>query len=136
MILNDGSDWQPTPEQLDKWEKAYKDTCVDIHQELVMMDLWCDANPAKRKTRKGVASFCTKWFKRTLEQGGKSIELQKEKEQEFKQRLEKRKTSLRNKGIEEQMCDISWLSGSQYELMKQYYLDKHGRYFDGEFKYG
>ena len=135
MLLINGTDWQPTEDKIDKWKEAYKDTCVDVDRELVLMDLWCDSNPTKRKTEKGIASFCTRWLKRSLDQGGKSIELQEAQEQEFRNRLKQRRSSIRNTDISDNIVDISWLSGDEYLMMKQYYLNKSGYYWDGEAKH-
>ena len=136
MILNDGNDWEPTPEMVLNWKEKFKGTDVNVERELVKMDLWCDANPSKRKTPKGIKSFCTRWLINAEKQNGQSIELQKHQEQEFARRLKKRQSSIRERTLEESMCDISWLTGDKYLMMKQYYLDKVGCYFDGEMHYG
>lgn len=136
MILIDGTDWQPTEDKVDKWKDAYKGTCVDVDRELVLMDLWCDSNPQKRKTSQGISGFCTRWLKKALDQGGKSIELQKAQEDDFRFRLKQRRSSIRNTDIADNLVDISWLSGDDYLMAKQYYLNKLGYYWDGETKHG
>jgi hypothetical protein len=34
------------------------------------------------------------------------------------------------------LTDISWLSGDEFQEMKQFYLDTRGFYYDGELKNG
>jgi hypothetical protein len=83
MILNDGNDWEPNTETVLKWKEKFKGTGVNVERELVKMDLWCDANPTKRKTPKGIKSFCTRWLLNAEKQNGQSIELQKHQEKEL-----------------------------------------------------
>jgi hypothetical protein len=135
MILNDGNDWEPNTETVLKWKEKFKGTGVNVERELVKMDLWCDANPTKRKTPKGIKSFCTRWLLNAEKQNGQSIELQKHQEKEFDRRLKKRQSSIRERTLDESMCDITWMEGDQHLMMKQYYLDKFGCYFDGEMHY-
>jgi hypothetical protein len=132
MILND---WEPNTETVLKWKEKFKGTGVNVERELVKMDLWCDANPTKRKTPKGIKSFCTRWLLNAEKQNGQSIELQKHQEKEFDRRLKKRQSSIRERTLDESMCDITWMEGDQHLMMKQYYLDKFGCYFDGEMHY-
>ena len=42
--------------------------------------------------------------------------------------------SIRAKSIDMQMSDVSWLDGDIQLMMKQYYIDKFGFYYDGELK--
>lgn len=135
MILNDGNDWEPNTETVLKWKEKFKGTGVNVERELVKMDLWCDANPTKRKTPKGIKSFCTRWLLNAEKQNGQSIELQKHQEKEFDRRLKKRQSSIKERTLDESMCDITWMEGDQHLMMKQYYLDKFGCYFDGEMHY-
>jgi len=68
MILKDGEHWEPENEQVIKWQQAYKD--IDVYSELDSMSCWCDANPSKRKTRKGIERFVNSWLKRANQTGG------------------------------------------------------------------
>jgi hypothetical protein len=68
MILNDKTEWQAEPDQIAKWIEAYP--AVSVEQELKAMDAWTDANPTKRKTRRGVAKFCNSWLARAQDKGG------------------------------------------------------------------
>ena len=68
IIRKDGSYWEPDTEQILKWQSLYPN--VDVYQELNAMAGWCDANPAKRKTKMG--QFCNSWLSRAQQSGGKS----------------------------------------------------------------
>jgi hypothetical protein len=52
--------WSPTEEQLSAWKKAYPGVTLDV--ELFKMAAWLDANPARRKTAKGMARFVVNWL--------------------------------------------------------------------------
>lgn len=45
---------------------------VDVMAELRKMVVWCDANPAKRKTARGVAAFMAAWLSKAQDRGGTS----------------------------------------------------------------
>lgn len=64
IILDDGSFYDVQPDKLDKWKKAYPE--LDVEQELYRMASWCDANPTKRKTRRGVEKFINGWLNRSM----------------------------------------------------------------------
>tara|TARA_R110000782_G_scaffold144275_1_gene237165 strand:- start:9 stop:380 length:372 start_codon:yes stop_codon:yes gene_type:complete len=68
IIRKDGSYWEPDTAQILKWQSLYPN--VDVYQELNAMAGWCDANPAKRKTKMG--QFCNSWLSRAQQNGGKS----------------------------------------------------------------
>ncbi len=68
MILKDGTHWEPSDEDILAWQHSYVD--VDIFAELGAMESWCDANPSKRKTKKGIKRFVNAWLNRARDQGG------------------------------------------------------------------
>lgn len=68
MILKDGTHWEPTDEDIIAWQHSYPD--VDVFAELGAMESWCDANPSKRKTKKGIKRFVNAWLSRAREKGG------------------------------------------------------------------
>lgn len=43
---------------------------VDVMAELRKMAVWCDANPTRRKTSKGVAAFIANWLSKSQDRGG------------------------------------------------------------------
>ena len=76
MTLNDGTMWEPTPEQVRKWIDLYP--AVDVPRELNAMVGWLDANPKRRKTSRGIATFCNNWLKRAQDKGGQGLAQRKE----------------------------------------------------------
>ena len=121
MLLNNKEDWQPEEKDVIAWQRTYP--AINVHQELMAMESWCDANPTKRKTKKGIKRFVNSWLSRAQDRGG-SPQAQKQNKSD----------SIRAKSIDMQMTDISWLNTEDQISMKQYYLDKFGFYYDGELK--
>lgn len=121
MILNTGEVYTPDDADIIAWQKAYQ--AVDVYQELRAMESWLDANPTRRKTKRGIKRFINKWLGRAQDKGGSPL-AQKARSSD----------SLRAKTVDMQLCDITWLQGDLKETMKQFYLTKHGRYYDGEIK--
>ena len=68
MLLNTGEEWEPAPEQIQKWVKLYP--AIDVNQELRGMAGWLDANPTRRKTKTGIARFCNTWLSKAQDKGG------------------------------------------------------------------
>jgi hypothetical protein len=62
IILNDGTYYEPDDGYLIQLQQAY--STVDVFAELNAMAMWCDANPKKRKTPRGIKQFITSWLKR------------------------------------------------------------------------
>ena len=62
IILNDGSDWYPSVEDMKGWKKLYPG--VDVKRELARMREWALSNPTKRKTKKGIRRFVQTWLDR------------------------------------------------------------------------
>jgi hypothetical protein len=123
MLLNTKEDWQPEEADLIAWQRAYP--AINVHQELSAMESWCDANPAKRKTIKGIKRFVNSWLARAQDKGGSP-----------QARSYNKQDSLRAKTLDMGLTDISWLSGDEFQEMKQFYLDTRGFYYDGELKNG
>ena len=121
MLLNNKEDWQPEEKDVIAWQRTYP--AINVHQELMAMESWCDANPTKRKTKQGIKRFVNSWLSRAQDRGG-SPQAQKQNKSD----------SIRAKSIDMQMTDISWLNTEDQISMKQYYLDKFGFYYDGELK--
>lgn len=63
LPLNDGSEWLPTKEQFDEWIRLYPS--VDVAAEFRNMRGWCNANPTRRKTARGINTFVNGWLSRT-----------------------------------------------------------------------
>ena len=60
LILNDGSEWQPSKTEYSEYLRLYPN--VDIISEFRRMRGWCNGNPSKRKTRKGITRFVNAWL--------------------------------------------------------------------------
>ena len=65
--LNDKSEYAITQKLIDEWKALYP--AVDILQELRKMVGWSNANPQKKKTRKGVARFINGWLAKEQDRG-------------------------------------------------------------------
>jgi hypothetical protein len=42
---------------------------ANVRAELLKMRRWCDANPTRRKTARGIAAFVANWFDRVQNEG-------------------------------------------------------------------
>lgn len=70
FILEDGTMYDVTREEVEKYRGLYPD--VDIMQELRKIVGWCDANPDKRKTRRGAKRFLNGWLSRSQNDAAKT----------------------------------------------------------------
>ena len=68
MILKTGENWEPEEQDVLAWQRAYKN--IDVFSELDAMSCWCEANPAKRKTKGGAKRFVNAWLQRADKSGG------------------------------------------------------------------
>ncbi len=71
LPLNNGDYWHVTQEMFDEWVRLYP--AVDVLQELRKMVGWLDSNPKRKKTAKGIKSFCNSWLARTQDRGRPAI---------------------------------------------------------------
>jgi len=94
--LKDGTFVEPDQEQVIKWQRLYPD--VDVHQELNAMVGWCDANPSKRKTKRGLNKFINSWLARAQQSGGRSPFAPEKKN----------RVSTRDIPFNEMLADRSW----------------------------
>ena len=120
MITKDGTDWQPTDEQVIQWQHAFPN--VDIFAELNVMATWLEANPSRVKTVRGMPRFCQSWLSRANQKGGSPF-AQQEQEQTGKKPM-KQWTQL----------DDLTHDFMQNERFRQSCLEKYGQYvtFDGQ----
>lgn len=58
--LNDGTEWGVPLATVSEWRETFP--AVDVEQELREMRAWANANPAKRKTSRGVQAFAVRWL--------------------------------------------------------------------------
>ena len=124
MILNTKEDWQPPEKLYAKWIIAYPK--VDVQQELNKMEVWCDSNPTKRKTKGGISKFCNSWLSRCQDQGGSSPS-------SFQSRPANKEMRLRDIPLDASLTDVSWIDDpSERKMAIDYYLATRGFYFDGK----
>lgn len=71
LILNDKTEHPVYQEEIEEWKELYP--AVDILQELRKMKGWLDANPTKRKTKKGIKRFINGWLSREQDKGGNKL---------------------------------------------------------------
>lgn len=68
LTLNDKTEYPVTDTQINGWMRLYP--AVDIMQELRSMKGWLNANPTRRKTKRGIEKFINGWLARTQDKGG------------------------------------------------------------------
>lgn len=62
LPLNDGSEYPITEEDVEEYRRLYP--AVDIMQQLRNMRGWLLANPARKKTRRGIRAFISTWLQK------------------------------------------------------------------------
>lgn len=67
--LNDKTFYDVPLSKIAEWKDAFP--AVDVEEHLKRMVVWCNANPTKKKTRRGVERFITNWLAREQDRGGK-----------------------------------------------------------------
>ena len=68
LELNTGEEHPVYEEEIKKWEELYP--AVDVRQQLRSMKGWLLANPAKRKTKRGINRFINGWLVKRQDRGG------------------------------------------------------------------
>lgn len=64
---NDGLFFQITKEQYDRWQELYP--AVNVKSELSKIIGWLEANPSRRKTKRGMLSFVNRWLSKEQDKG-------------------------------------------------------------------
>ena len=72
LPLNGNKEYPIFQEDIDGWDKVYPN--VDVLQQLREMREWCNANPQKRKTEKGIRKFIINWLSQEQDKGGPARE--------------------------------------------------------------
>ena len=70
LELNDNSEYPVTFTDLEEYKKLYPG--LDVEQELRNMCGWCNSNPQKRKTKRGIKRFISGWLSRSKKEGSGS----------------------------------------------------------------
>lgn len=68
LMLNDKTEYPVYQEDIDNWSALYP--AVNVMQELRKMKGWLDANPERRKTKRGIKRFVNSWLSREQDRGG------------------------------------------------------------------
>ncbi|MEZ3436975.1 MAG: hypothetical protein K1W34_20685 [Lachnospiraceae bacterium] len=71
LILNDKTFYGVCQKDVEEWKCLYPS--VDVIQELRKMKGWCDSNPSRRKTRRGIKRFINTWLAKEQDKGGGSV---------------------------------------------------------------
>ena len=119
LVLKSGEEYEVSEADVIEWQRSYKS--IDVCAELDRMRQWCDANPAKRKTSRGIKRFINAWLSRANDniQSGRSTAIK----------------GLKPSGIDN-LTDVSWVSPEILEVKRRQYLKAHGQYWDGERRNG
>lgn len=80
LPLNDKSTRDITESEVETYQELYQN--VNVTQELKNMLGWLNANPTKRKTKKGIDRFVNGWLSRKQDSGGNSSNYRQQKESE------------------------------------------------------
>lgn len=67
LIQRDGK-YDVTEPQVKAWEDDFPG--IDVRQEIRKARAWCEANPSKRKTTKGILRFLVNWLSRAQDNAG------------------------------------------------------------------
>lgn len=68
LTLNDKSEYPISYSKVDEYRELYP--AVDVEQQLRNMKGWLDANPTKRKTKRGIDRFINGWLSKEQDKGG------------------------------------------------------------------
>jgi len=101
--LADKTNYDVTQKDIDKWQDVFPAVC--ILAELKRIALWCDDNPTKKKTRRGVNKFISAWLERTQNRGGNGNGFLPKQKKDDRDEL---KAPLFNS------ADESWLKDPEY----------------------
>lgn len=70
LTLQDNSNYAVVEDQLKEWQELYPS--IDVMQELRKMKGWLNANPTKRKTKKGIKRFINSWLSRSVDKANQN----------------------------------------------------------------
>ena len=112
LITKDGTAWEPSPEQVARWQELYP--LVNVQSELNAMAGWLEGSPQKRKTVRGMPAFCNSWCKRAQDRGGEGLAKKKH----------------RNTISTRDMSSLDDLSHDFTGTMFDHFMDKFGQVFN------
>ena len=92
IILKDGSYYEIEQNDLISWQRTYHE--CNVYHEINAAKEWCQANPSRRKTKRGIKRFLNAWLSKAHKlKGSPFIYVNQEK----------------TTSIKESMYDISWV---------------------------
>lgn len=68
LTLIDKTEYPIIQSEVDEWMYCFP--AVDVLTELKKMKAWCNANPTKRKTLRGIKKFIVTWLSKAQDRGG------------------------------------------------------------------
>ena len=98
LPLVDKTEYDVPLSKIDSWKEAYP--AVDIQQELRKMIVWLNANPQRKKTRKGIDRFINTWLSREQDKGGMY-----------------RSGSRQQEAVKEDYSKVEWEKPSYYQYL-------------------
>jgi hypothetical protein len=72
LPLISGEQWHIHQQQIDRWIERYPG--VNILQQLRNMIGWCESNPTRRKTARGIARFVEAWLAKEQDRSAKPMQ--------------------------------------------------------------
>ena len=116
IILKDGSYFEIEENDVIAWGRTYKD-CNVIHEIRAAAE-WCESNPSRRKTRRGIRRFLNAWLSKAHKLKGSPLIFN---------------AGTSHTDIEESLNDISWVSDSEKREISKWYISSKGFYYlDGK----
>lgn len=70
LLLNDKTEYPVYQEDINNWAELYP--AVDVLQELRKMKGWLDANPERRKTKRGIKRFINSWLSKEQDRNSRA----------------------------------------------------------------
>lgn len=67
--LNDKNFYDVPVQKISEWKDTFPAVCVE--EQLKRMIAWCNANPSRKKTRRGVERFIVNWLTREQDRGAR-----------------------------------------------------------------
>ena len=116
IILKDGSYYEIEQNDLISWQRTYHE--CNVYHEINAAKEWCQANPSRRKTKRGIKRFLNAWLSKAHKlKGSPFIYVNQEK----------------TTSIKESMYDISWVEDENKLEISKWYVKNKGFYFLHDF---
>ena len=107
--LKDGSFYEVKESDLIAWSRTYKD--CNVFYEVKAAAEWCEANPSRRKTLRGIKRFLNAWLSKAHKLKGSPLSFNQKEG---------------HSNIEESLNDISWVPDHERKETSKWYLSSKG----------